>query len=407
MILKRKSTYCALLVTLFAFVLIATPAWADAKLSVQKTADANQVAEGQVLTYTIEVSNVGDKNATGVVLKDTLPPNTTLVSTDSSVGTPCTGTSPVSCSLGTLEPGDSATVTIQVQPTSAAVGKVIQNQATATSNGGKVSASDTLNTTVTPDLSITKNASRSSVKVGDRFTYTLTVQDAGQANATNVIVVDALLDEVTYVYSNTTQGSCALQTNNVVQCNLGNLNSGATATVKILVRANQEGTITNKAGVFVKGVSNPIDVAQVSTTVTTNKKKNHNGGNNNNNNNNQYNGNNENEDDNQYSDNGSASINSEATTSSGNQYEDTFGNGGARASVGPEGSRAQAGGANAGRSPDQYAPETGPRGDVVNEVPTEGPLPNTGGLSLLAVILPIAGFLILSAAIITRIRNSR
>jgi hypothetical protein len=44
---------------------------------------------------------------------------------------------------------------------------------------------------------------------------------------------------------------------------------------------------------------------------------------------------------------------------------------------------------------------------MVNEIPTEGPLPNTGGISTLAVILPIIGFLLLSAAIIHRIRNSR
>jgi hypothetical protein len=42
---------------------------------------------------------------------------------------------------------------------------------------------------------------------------------------------------------------------------------------------------------------------------------------------------------------------------------------------------------------------------VVNEVPTQGPLPNTGGLSL-TIALPVAGFLLLCVAVIYRIKES-
>jgi hypothetical protein len=60
-----------------------------------------------------------------------------------------------------------------------------------------------------------------------------------------------------------------------------------------------------------------------------------------------------------------------------------------------------------GGDPDALAPVSDPQGDVVDEVPTSGPLPNTGGMSILAVILPIAGFLLLCVSIIHRIKGNR
>jgi hypothetical protein len=43
---------------------------------------------------------------------------------------------------------------------------------------------------------------------------------------------------------------------------------------------------------------------------------------------------------------------------------------------------------------------------VVNEVPTQGAFPNTGGLSFLTIALPVAGFLLLCVAVIYRIKGS-
>jgi hypothetical protein len=135
----------------------------------------------------------------------------------------------------------------------------------------------------------------------------------------------------------------------------------------------------------------------------------HNGNNNNNGNNqyrqynnNQYNGNN---DDNNNEDTfGSADINTETSTSSGEQYannnEDSNGNGGAFAQSGEDQ-------ASAGGSPDQLSPVTEPQGDVVNEVPTEGELPNTRGASLLSYALPSLGCVLLLAALLRHVRSRR
>jgi len=103
-----------------------------ANLGITKTAGPNPVTTGSRLTYTIGVSNAGPSEATGVGVSDSLPNGVTFVSATPSQGS-CTGTSAISCSLGSLASGGSATVTIIVTPT----------QAGSVSNTASVSANET------------------------------------------------------------------------------------------------------------------------------------------------------------------------------------------------------------------------------------------------------------------------
>jgi uncharacterized repeat protein (TIGR01451 family) len=66
---------------------------------------------GNNLTYTITVTNNGPTTATGVTLTDTLAAGLVLVSATPSQGS-CSGSAPISCPLGTLAGGASATVTV-------------------------------------------------------------------------------------------------------------------------------------------------------------------------------------------------------------------------------------------------------------------------------------------------------
>jgi uncharacterized repeat protein (TIGR01451 family)/CSLREA domain-containing protein len=94
----------------------APPASAD--LSLTKTGSPNPVLVGANLTYTITVTNNGPDTATSVVVMDVLPANLTSVSATSTQGS-CSGTSTVSCALGDLAAGASATVTLVGTPTAA------------------------------------------------------------------------------------------------------------------------------------------------------------------------------------------------------------------------------------------------------------------------------------------------
>jgi hypothetical protein len=87
------------------------------------------------------------------------------------------------------------------------------------------------------------------------------------------------------------------------------------------------------------------------------------------------------------------------------QYQGTNGNGNSGVSASSGGASTPGAVAQSG-NPDQQYPMTGPQGDVVNDVPTSGPLPNTGGLSYLALVLPVGGFLLLALTIIYRVRES-
>jgi len=89
---------------------------ADLALALTDTPDP--VLVKKTLTYTLTVGNIGPVAATGVTVTDPLPSAVTFISASPSQGN-CTGTSTVTCALGNLAKGASATVTLTVTPTTA------------------------------------------------------------------------------------------------------------------------------------------------------------------------------------------------------------------------------------------------------------------------------------------------
>jgi uncharacterized repeat protein (TIGR01451 family) len=102
-----------------------------ADLAITKSASPSPATVGSNITYTLTVTNNGPSTATGVTTTDTLPGSVTFVSSSSSQGT-CSGTATVTCGLGSVVSGASATVTIVVTP----------NTATTLSNTASVSGNE-------------------------------------------------------------------------------------------------------------------------------------------------------------------------------------------------------------------------------------------------------------------------
>ena len=83
-----------------------------ADLSITKTAtQPGPYGTGNQLTYTIVVANGGPGSAANVVVTDILPAGTTFVSATPTQGS-CSGTTTVTCSLGTLANTGSATISL-------------------------------------------------------------------------------------------------------------------------------------------------------------------------------------------------------------------------------------------------------------------------------------------------------
>ncbi len=97
------------------------------------------------------------------------------------------------------------------------------------------------------DLAITKTASPTLVDVGENFTYTLTVTNNGPNDAVSVLASDFLPAGVTLVSAVPSQGDCT--GSGPVDCDLGALANGASATITIVVTADIEGDLTNRADV--------------------------------------------------------------------------------------------------------------------------------------------------------------
>ena len=97
-----------------------------ADLSIVKTGPAFAQSGGSI-TYSIAVHNGGPADATNVTVSDTLPAGETLVSATPSQGS-C-GPPPVTCNLGSIPNGGSATITIVANVT-ASCGSTLTNTAT-------------------------------------------------------------------------------------------------------------------------------------------------------------------------------------------------------------------------------------------------------------------------------------
>jgi uncharacterized repeat protein (TIGR01451 family) len=102
---------------------VVNPAGAD--LAITKAAPST-LTLGANLIYTIQVTNNGPQDATGVTMTDPLPGG---LSTSGFTGPGCSGTTTITCAIGALANGANTTITITVTPNATGT---LQNTATVT-----------------------------------------------------------------------------------------------------------------------------------------------------------------------------------------------------------------------------------------------------------------------------------
>ena len=106
---------------------------AEADLSITKVDDVDPVLGGDLLTYTIEVTNDGPDAAENVVVEDTLPAGATFESSAGCVSESFTA-GVHTCDLGDLAAADMISYTLTIRVDAGDVGSTILNEATVTSD---------------------------------------------------------------------------------------------------------------------------------------------------------------------------------------------------------------------------------------------------------------------------------
>ncbi|PUA79781.1 DUF11 domain-containing protein [Nocardioides currus] len=259
---------------------------------------------GDVLEYAMTFSNTGDDAAINSVITDVVPPNTTYVpgsmritaggnqgaKTDAAGDDQAeydaasrtvrvrVGQTATASAGGRLAPANTTTVTFQTRVDSAAAGTTLSNSALLSYRAETIGRDYTYRTAdvLTPvadeaDVSITKTAAPEPVTAGNQITYTLTARNAGPTAASGVSVVDTLPTGATYVSSNPSTGTCAVN-GQTLTCDLGTVASGAAPTITVVVRVPPDSdatSLTNVARVSATTSDpNPANnTASVSTTV--------------------------------------------------------------------------------------------------------------------------------------------
>jgi uncharacterized repeat protein (TIGR01451 family) len=183
----------------------------------------NTVQAGTSLSYVLNVTNNGPSTATSVSVSDVLPTGVTFVSGTSLIGSTTAGTVTVnngtaSVTIPTLNPGETAVVTLQTTVGNTVTGN-LSNQATVTAandsnNSNNTSAAVTTNVTPPPPVTVSGriyiDANRNSANDnGDGGIANATVRLTGTPLGGNTPVTLTTTTDASgnYAFSNVSQGT--------------------------------------------------------------------------------------------------------------------------------------------------------------------------------------------------------
>lgn len=162
--------------------------------------------------------------------------------------------------------------TYEVRPED--VGKTITNKVKVTDEADKdlpKEADDGSGVTVggTPELTVTKEVDKASVKVGIPLTYTITVKNDGDGDAENVEVSDTLPAELADSIQSSTPVSYTrsmAEGKATFTWNLGTIDAGEYKTVEFTVKTEKAGRIENGASVKSYEITTPVETEEPAKT---------------------------------------------------------------------------------------------------------------------------------------------
>jgi uncharacterized repeat protein (TIGR01451 family) len=235
-----------------------------ADVSITKGDDPDPVVAGTNLTYSILVSNAGPSAASNVVVTDTLPAGVTYVSDTGG----CTGTTTLTCNLGTIAAGGSTPFTITVTVDSDVPGGTVLNNAASVSSstadrvpGNNSDDEDTL-VAAEADLSVSKDDGSTTYTPGTDVVYVIVVMNLGPSDVVGAPVSDPLLDTLADSWSCVAAPGASCPAANGSGGTLGPVDivvgSSVTYTVTVSVPSDFTGDLVNTVTVTAPdGVTDP------------------------------------------------------------------------------------------------------------------------------------------------------
>jgi uncharacterized repeat protein (TIGR01451 family) len=201
--------------------------WIGPKITIDKTCTGSAQV-GDDVSYTIEVTNPSQVEATNVTVSDTIPDGITYVS--STPAATASGNA-LTWSLGSLKAQGRSSISVKAK--AARVGK-FENCAEVRADHG-LNAKDCCSTVVTsPKLAIEKKCP-AEVTVCDNIEYVITVRNAGDGPAKNVKINDPL-----------PAGLATSDGKNAYTASVGDLGPGQSKEIRFTVKASKPGRYDNK-----------------------------------------------------------------------------------------------------------------------------------------------------------------
>jgi uncharacterized repeat protein (TIGR01451 family) len=247
-------------------------------LSITKTDGDISTTPGSTVAYTLTYANAGNQGATGVVLNETVPANTTFNAGASTAGWTCfpdnSAGSICTLTIGALSSGANGSATFAVTVDSPVPAGVTQitNTANVGDDGsndadptpGNNTASDTTPVTAAPDLQLSKSDGGARGIPGGTVVYTLIYTNTGNQGATGIVLTDTVPANTTFNAGASSVGwTCADGSPAGTICTLsrGGINGGgATSSATFAVTVDDpfplaEAAITNTASIANDGTN--------------------------------------------------------------------------------------------------------------------------------------------------------
>jgi len=192
----------------------------------------SQAALNDIIKIQIEVTNAGQRDATGVVLTNSLSEDFVFVS-----GKSVKGENPLTWDLGTIAPGKSQRVEYEAM---VARTGILVNKAEVKDAAGAKQETGFQVVVGEPKLTVAMVGPKTRI-VGRATTYQINVSNPGTRPATNVEVLGEIPDKITFVSA--TLGGQLKGT--AVRWKLGTLAPGAKQTMQLTVQAKEAVRLNN------------------------------------------------------------------------------------------------------------------------------------------------------------------